>query len=90
MGWWSDELITVPKVTFRRLVLIVEEVESVSGEDVFPGLGPREKAGQLAARILEEYVRQHFRDSTRQVAEMFDRKLKRQLGTDWERSIDKR
>lgn len=78
MGWWSDELIAVPKVTFRRLLLIVEEVESISGEDVFPGLGSREKTGLLAARILEEYVRQHFGDSTKQVAEMMDRKLKQQ------------
>ena len=70
MGWWSDELVAVPKVTFRRIVMMVEEIAYLEEGEELQGDALRTLAERLAVSILDEYVRGHFHESTHAAAKM--------------------
>lgn len=69
MGW-RDPAVDVPRVTYRRLQMLVEEVVYFERDDAIATWEIREQVEQLIGRILDEYVRQHFEESTRAAAEL--------------------
>lgn len=71
MGFWSDVVISVPKVTFRKLEDLVEEVYYLEAYEELDGRGRKELAEKLAVRVIEQYVTEHFGESTKAAAEMF-------------------
>ncbi|MCL6443648.1 MAG: hypothetical protein K6T83_09365 [Alicyclobacillus sp.] len=70
MGFF-DPAIDVPKVIFRKFEQLVEEVAYIEAGREVDAQERRDLAKQLCVRVLEEYVDQHFRESTRSAAEMF-------------------
>lgn len=71
MGFWTDVTILVPKVTFKKLEDLVEEVFYLECDERLGVDGRRELAEQLAARVLDEYVTEYFGESTKAAAQMF-------------------
>jgi hypothetical protein len=71
MGWWSDVVISVPKVTFRKLEDLVEEVYYLEADEELDKHSRRDLAEQLAQRVLEQYVQEYFGEATKAAAEMF-------------------
>jgi hypothetical protein len=71
VGWWTDVVISVPKVTFRKLEDLVEEVYYLEADEELDKHSRRDLAEQLARHVLDQYVREYFGDSTKAAAEMF-------------------
>lgn len=69
MGW-LDPSVTVPRVTMRRLEMLVDEVTYLDTEVELQSWERHEQVQQLVTQILDEYVRQHFEESTRMVARL--------------------
>jgi hypothetical protein len=82
VSWWDEVIIGVPKVTWRKLEQLVEEVvyleigESVSRQSRY------DFAQQLAVKVLTEYVQERYDDAIRSVAEDFKRKRRDKLRFD--------
>jgi len=64
-----DPIIAVPRVTFRKLEQLVEDVVYLEDDEEVDGSTRRELAEQLATRILTEYVREHFEEQSQAVAQ---------------------
>lgn len=71
MGFWTDVIIAVPKVTFRKLEDLAEEIYFLESDEELDNRGRKELAEQLAQKVLNEYVTEYFGESTKAAAEMF-------------------
>jgi hypothetical protein len=71
MGFWTDVVISVPKVTFRKLKDLVEELYYFESGEELDGRCRKELAEKLAVRVIEQYVAEYFSACTRAAAEMF-------------------
>jgi hypothetical protein len=73
MGFWSDAVISVPQVTFRRFCWLAEELYYLEYDEALSGRDAKEKAEEMMRYVLDEYVRQHFEESTRLVVNLLRR-----------------
>lgn len=71
MGW-LDPAISVPRVTYRRLAALAEEIEYLESGDELETWEQRDRVEELITNILDEYVRQHFEESTKTAAKMLN------------------
>jgi hypothetical protein len=76
MGFWSDVVISVPKVTFRKLEDMVEELHYFDNDEELDSRGRKELAEQLAQKVLAEYVDEYFGESVKAAAQMFRNRSK--------------
>jgi hypothetical protein len=65
MGFWSDQIISIPKVTFRRFCWLAEELYYLTYDEELSGSEARDEAEKIIINVLDEYVRQHFEESTK-------------------------
>jgi hypothetical protein len=79
VGFWSDVVISVPKVTFRKLEDLVEEVYYLEADEELDGLGRKELAEKLAVSVIEQYVTDYFGESAKAAAEMFRHRKERNM-----------
>lgn len=70
MGW-LDPIIAVPRITFKKLEELVEEVYFLETDEELDGRSRKELAEKLAQRVLNEYVVEYFGESTKVAAQMF-------------------
>ncbi len=71
MGWWSaDEIVGVPEVLFERYVLMAKEVYYLNYDEKIDGLEAKLEAETLIRNVLNEYIRQHFEESTKVAVQM--------------------
>lgn len=68
MSWFNDTPIGVPRPTWRRLVMLVEEVSHIEYDEELGTDDIRKLAERLAVSVIDEYVKQHFRESTQEAA----------------------
>ncbi|WDL96968.1 hypothetical protein [Alicyclobacillus sp. ALC3] len=78
MGW-RDPAVDVPRVTYRRLQMLVEEVSYLADGEGLASWELREQVEQLIGRILDEYVRQHFEESTKAAAQLLTARRRESL-----------
>ncbi|WDL97781.1 hypothetical protein [Alicyclobacillus sp. ALC3] len=78
MGW-RDPAVDVPRVTYRRLQMLVEEVMYFERENALASWELREQVEQLIGHILDEYVRQHFEESTKVAAQLLTARRRESL-----------
>ncbi len=65
MGFWTQAVISVPKVTFRRFVMLAAELYYLNYDKELSGSEAQEEAEKIILNVLDEYIRQHFEESTR-------------------------
>ncbi len=71
MGWWSaDEIVSVPEVLYERFILMAKEVYYLNYDEKIDGLEAKQEAESLIRNVLNEYVRQHFEESTKAAVQM--------------------
>lgn len=78
MGW-LDPAVEVNRVTYRRLEMLAEEVLFLEYEEAMPSWERREQVDALIQRILDEYIRQHFEESTRTAAQLLTARRRKAL-----------
>ncbi|KPV42038.1 hypothetical protein [Alicyclobacillus ferrooxydans] len=71
MSWWNEAVIGVPRVTWKKIEDLVDEVYYMEQGDELESHERRDLAERLAVHILEEYVQQYFGESAKVAAEMF-------------------
>lgn len=69
MSFWTDAIISVPRVVFRKLEDLVEDVVYLETDEEIDHRTRKELAEQLAVRIVTEYVREQFEEQHRTVAQ---------------------
>lgn len=80
MSFWTDSVISVPRVTFRKLEELVEEVVYMEAGDEMGSRDRKTMAEELAVNVLNQYVDQYFGEGARSAAEMFlNRKRQQRL-----------
>lgn len=79
MGFWSDVVISVPKVTFRKLEDLAEEVYYLETEEELDRRGRKELAEKLVQKVLAEYVDEYFGESAKAAAQMFRNRQERNM-----------
>lgn len=79
MGFWTDAVVGIPKVTFRRYVMLAEELYYLEYDEELSSSEAKEEAEKIILRVLDEYIRQHFEESTRLAVEMVVGKKKHRL-----------
>lgn len=76
MGFF-DPAISIPRVTYARLTMLVNEVSYLQEGEELTGFELRDTVDRFVGNILTEYVRQHFDESTKTAAEMIEQRRKR-------------
>jgi hypothetical protein len=79
MGFWSDVVISVPKVTFRKLEDLAEEVYYLETEEELDRRGRKELAEKLVQKVLAEYVDEYFGECAKAAAQMFRNRQERNM-----------
>lgn len=71
INYWTASTVSVSRPIYRRLMMLTEEIITLNELD--PGTKSiRDLTDEFANRILHEYVRQHFEESTKIAAQNFD------------------
>jgi|GEM_PF-4058805 len=76
MGFF-DPTISVPRVTYARLRMLVNEVSYMEDGEELTGYDLSEAVDRFAANVLNEYIRQHFEESTKVAAILIHEKRNR-------------
>ena len=61
-------VVTIPKPTWRRVQMLVSEIAYMQEEEEVSGLELDGLTEKFIQRIVDEYVRQYFEESTRAAA----------------------
>lgn len=66
MGWFRHQrYININLVTFKRFCMIAEEVHYLNYDEELTDVECRNEAESMIQKVLDEYVRQHFEESTK-------------------------
>ncbi|QQE81533.1 hypothetical protein [Alicyclobacillus sp. SO9] len=71
MGVFSQKVVGVERIIYQRVRGMCEEVYYLEKGDYPERWELDEMTEKAIAKILDEYVRQHFEESTRVAAQMF-------------------
>lgn len=71
MGFWTEKVIGVPRLTFKKLEDLVDEVYFLEADEEIDRSSRSEMAEKLAVRVLTDYVHEYFEESTKAAAQMF-------------------
>lgn len=72
MAFW-DPIVQFPSTTFRRVAMLVNEIEYMNTGEELTGLDLEHETENFIKNIVDEYIRQYFEESTRQVAQLTTR-----------------
>jgi len=78
-----DPIITVPRITFRKLEQLVEDVVYLEDDEEVDHSTRRELAEKLAVTIITEYVREQFEVQSQAVAQDMVRRRKERKRFEW-------
>lgn len=77
MGF-MDPIVSINKSLWRRIEMIVCEVEYMQSGEELRGIELEEECQDFVRKIVDEYIRQYFEESTRSVAELLTRRIEQQ------------
>lgn len=63
-------VVTIPKPTWRRIEMLVGEIAYMQDGEEVTGLDLEHMTEKFIQRIVDEYARQYFEESTRTAAEL--------------------
>jgi len=78
-----DPIISVPRITFRKLEQLVEDVVYLEDDEEVDHSTRREMAEKLAVTIITEYVREQFEEQSQAVAQDMVRRRKERQRFEW-------
>jgi hypothetical protein len=67
---WNDAIINVSRVTFRRFMMLAEEIYNLNYGMELSGFELKEVTEEIIQNVLDEYIRQHFEESTKSAVKM--------------------
>lgn len=71
MGFWREKIIGIERPVYNRIREMMDEVYYFERGEYPSSAELDELAEEAVVKILEEYVRQHFEESTKAAARMF-------------------
>jgi hypothetical protein len=65
-----DPVVTIPKPIWGRIEMLVKELAYMRNDDELNGFQLERSCEEFVRRIVDEYIRQYFEESTRAAAEL--------------------
>jgi hypothetical protein len=71
-----DPVVTISKPTWKRIEMLVEELAFMQGYGELNGFQRERQAEDFIRSIVDEYISQYFKESTRSAAELVHQRRK--------------